>query len=176
MVDTEMEDGCRDRNPIPIRSSTKSAMLSWFRPTFMKGDSPAILYNMCLGLDKLYSEPIDGMDESIRKKVYALFMEWWNTFHVPAHIVCFLMDKAFSHMDHDSEAKVELIQVIKDFCTVETTDGTKVGRDWKVVKSECVPWQESIVRKQHDPMMNTSLTNLQVSSLSSVCRGLIRAG
>ena len=33
----------------------------------MKGDTPAILYNMCLGLDKLYSEPIDGLDESIRK-------------------------------------------------------------------------------------------------------------
>jgi hypothetical protein len=40
----------------------------------MKGGTPAILYNMCLGLDKLYSEPIDGLDESIRKKVHALFM------------------------------------------------------------------------------------------------------
>jgi hypothetical protein len=28
--------------------------------------------------------------------------------------------------------------VIKDFYTVETADGTKVGRDWKVVKSEYV--------------------------------------
>ena len=53
-------------------------------------------------------------------------------------------------MDHDSVAKLELIQVIKDFCTVETADGTKVGRDWKVVKSEYVAWQETIARKQHD--------------------------
>ncbi len=43
-------------------------------------------------------------------------------------------------MEHDSAAKLELIQVIKDFCTVETADGTKVGRDWKVVKSEYVSW------------------------------------
>ena len=51
----------------------------------MKGGTPAILYNMCLGLDKLYSEPIDDLDESIRKKVHALFMTRWNTFHVPVH-------------------------------------------------------------------------------------------
>ncbi len=51
---------------------------------------------------------------------------------------------------HDSVVKLELIQVIKDFCTVETADGTKVGRDWKVVKSEYVSWQETITWKQHD--------------------------
>jgi hypothetical protein len=96
----------------------------------MKGGTPAILYNMCLVLDNLYSESIDVLDESIRKKVHALFMVWWwNTFQTPVHSACFLMDKAFCHMDHDSVAKLELIQVIKDFCTVETADGTKVGRD-----------------------------------------------
>ena len=89
----------------------------------MKGDTPAILYNMCLGLDKLYSEPIDGLDESIRKMVHVLFMSRWNVIHVPVH---------------SSFLKLELIQVIKDFCTVETSDGTKVSRDWKVVKSEYV--------------------------------------
>jgi hypothetical protein len=68
----------------------------------MKGDTPEILYNMCLGLDKLYSEPIDGLDESIRKKVHALFMTQWNTFHAPVNSACFLMNKAFSCMEHDS--------------------------------------------------------------------------
>ncbi len=94
---------------------------------------------MCLRLDKLYSETIDGVDESIRKKVQVLFMVWWNTFHSPVHVhsVSFLMDKAFCHLEHDSEAKLELIQVIKYCCTVET-ENTKVGRDWKVVKSEYV--------------------------------------
>ncbi len=114
----------------------------------MKGDTPAILYNMCLGLDKLYSEPIDDLDESIRKKVHVLFMTRWNNFHAPVHSAYFLMDKGFCLMEHDSEDKLELIQVIKDFCTVETADGTKVGRDWKVVKSEYVSWQEVIDRKQ----------------------------
>ena len=48
---------------------------------------------MCLGLDKMYTEPIDGLDESIRKKVYALFMSRWNTFHAPVHSACFLIKK-----------------------------------------------------------------------------------
>jgi hypothetical protein len=29
----------------------------------MKGGTPAILYDLCLVLDKLYSEPIDGLPE-----------------------------------------------------------------------------------------------------------------
>ena len=106
----------------------------------MKGGTPVILYNMCLVLDKVYSEPIDGLDESIRKKVHVLFITRWNTFHAPVHSAYFVMDKTFWLMEHDSVPKLELIQVIKDFCTVETADGTKVGRDWKVVKSEYVSW------------------------------------
>ena len=31
----------------------------------MKGGTPAVLYDLCLGLDKLYSEPIDGLPEPI---------------------------------------------------------------------------------------------------------------
>ncbi len=71
--------------------------------------TPAILYNMCEGLDNLYSEPIDGLDESIRKKVNVLFMERWNTFHVPMYSVSFLMDNTFCLMSYDSSAKLELI-------------------------------------------------------------------
>ena len=33
-------------------------------------------------------------------------------------------------MENDSTEKLELIQVIQDFCSLETTDGTKLGRDW----------------------------------------------
>jgi hypothetical protein len=31
----------------------------------MQGGTPAILYDLCLGLDKLYSEPIDGRKSMI---------------------------------------------------------------------------------------------------------------
>ena len=136
MVDTEMETWLQRQ-----KSDTQQKL---------NKEPGSVLYNMCLGLDKMHSESIDDLDESIRKKVHVLFMSWWNTFHAPVHSAWFLMDKAFCHMEHDSTVKLELIQVIKDFCTVETADGTKVGRNWKVVKSEYITWQEVIARKQHD--------------------------
>ncbi len=51
----------------------------------MKGGTPAILYNLCLGLDKFYSEPIDGLPEPTRRKLHALFIVRWNTLHTPVH-------------------------------------------------------------------------------------------
>ncbi len=62
----------------------------------MKGDTSDILYNMCLVFDKLHSEPIDDLDEYIRKKVHTLFMVRWNTFHSPVHSAYFLMDNSAS--------------------------------------------------------------------------------
>jgi len=137
MVDTEMETCLQRRKPDTQQKFNKVSNVIldqadfWknldlccqiFEPVLqvfrvsdgMKGDTPAILYNMCLVLDNLDSEPIDVLDESIRKKVHALFMTRLNTFHAPGHSACFLMDKAFCHMEYDSVAKLELIQIIKD--------------------------------------------------------------
>jgi hypothetical protein len=50
----------------------------------------------CLGLDKLYSEPIDGLLEPTRRKLYALFMARWNVFHAPVHSACFVMAQFFT--------------------------------------------------------------------------------
>ena len=63
----------------------------------MKGGTPAILYDLCLGLDKLYSEPIDGLPEPTRRKVHALFMARWNAFHASVHSACFIMDSILPH-------------------------------------------------------------------------------
>ncbi len=51
----------------------------------MQDGTPAILYDLCPGLDKLYSEPIDGLPEPTRRKLHALFMARWNVFHTPVH-------------------------------------------------------------------------------------------
>jgi hypothetical protein len=81
----------------------------------MKGGTPSILCDLCLDLDKLYSEPIDGLPEPTRRKLHALFMARWNAFHVPVHSACFIMDKAFCHMEHDDETKQDLFQVMEAF-------------------------------------------------------------
>ena len=61
----------------------------------MKGGTPDILYDLCLGLDKLYSETIDGLPEPTRHKLHVLFMTRWNAFDTPVHSAYFIMDKAF---------------------------------------------------------------------------------
>jgi hypothetical protein len=73
----------------------------------MKGGTPDILYDLCLGLDKQYSESIDGLPEPTCHKLYSLFIERWNVFHTPVHSVYFIMDKAFCHIQHDDESYVE---------------------------------------------------------------------
>jgi hypothetical protein len=51
----------------------------------MKGETPAILYDLCLGLDKLYSEPIDGLPEPTCRRLHVLCIARWNTLHAPVH-------------------------------------------------------------------------------------------
>ena len=41
------------------------------------------------GEDGLYAKPIDGLDESVRRKMHAIFMKRWNYFH------CVLMTAAY---------------------------------------------------------------------------------
>jgi hypothetical protein len=82
----------------------------------MKGGTPVILYDLCLGLDKLYSEPIDSLPEPTRHKLHALFMARWNVFHIPVH----------------------------SFSKVKDADRRMVGPSFKTMKSEFVVWQEAI--------------------------------
>ncbi len=64
----------------------------------MNGGTPGILYDLCLDLDKLYSEPIDGLPEPTCHKLHTLFMTRWNVFHVPVYSACVIMDKALYHI------------------------------------------------------------------------------
>ena len=116
----------------------------------MKGGTPAILYDLCLGLDKLYSEPIDGLPEPTRRKLHDLFMARWNAFHAPVHSACFIMDKAFCRMQHDDAARKDLFQVMEAFSKVKDADGKMVGPAFKTMKSEFVAWQEAISAKKYD--------------------------
>ena len=93
----------------------------------MKGGTPDILYDLYLVLDKLYSQSIDGLPEATFRKLYVLFMTRWNVFHTPVHSACFIMDKAFCHMQHDDAARKDLFQVMEAFSKVKDADGKMVG-------------------------------------------------
>ncbi len=88
----------------------------------MQGGTPAILYDLCLGLDK----------------------------HAPVHSSCFIMDKAFCLMQHDDTVRKDLFQVMETFSKVKDSDGQMVGPAFKTMKSEFVTWQEAISAKKYD--------------------------
>jgi hypothetical protein len=113
----------------------------------MKGGTPAILYDLCLGLDKLYSEPIDGLPEPTRRKLHALFIARWNTLHAPVHSLLH-HGQSILPMEHDDAARKDLFQVIEAFSKVKDADGKMVGPAFKTMKSEFVAWQEAIRAKK----------------------------
>jgi hypothetical protein len=98
----------------------------------------------------MYSEPIDGLLEPTRRKLYALFMARWNVFHTPVHSACFIMDKAFCHMQHDDVVRKDLFQVMEVFSKVKHADGKMAGPTFKTMKSEFVACQETISAKKYD--------------------------
>jgi D-mannonate dehydratase len=62
--------------------------------------------------------------------------------------VCFIMDKAFCHMEHVDASRKDLFPVIKVFSKVKDADGKMVGPAFKTMKSEFVAWQEAIRAKK----------------------------
>ena len=93
-------------------------------------------------------------------------MSRWNTFHTPVQYFLSHGQDILSHGTCQCD-ETGTDPSHKDFFTVETTDDTKVGRDWKVVKSEYVSCKRPSLGNNMISMMITRLTNLQVPSLNT---------
>jgi hypothetical protein len=81
----------------------------------MKGGTLALLYNLMLQLDTHYSNPIEGLDETIRTKLHNVFMSRWSAFHAPVHSAAFAMDRQFCRRDMDGGVKKDIWSVMEDF-------------------------------------------------------------
>jgi hypothetical protein len=57
--------------------------------------SDRLLYNLLLKLDEYYSKPIQGLNETMVKKIHNVFMIRLSAFHTPIHSDAFAMDKQF---------------------------------------------------------------------------------
>ena len=66
-----------------------------------KGKSLGYVYHGLLKLDKLYSEPIEGLDEEVREKIHGIFYERWNHFDKPIFAAAYLVDPEYWNYDHD---------------------------------------------------------------------------
>jgi hypothetical protein len=50
-----------------------------------KGASLSAVYRGMLSLDKLYDNPIEGLDEDVRVKIHELLSARWRYFHQDLH-------------------------------------------------------------------------------------------
>ncbi len=75
----------------------------------------ALLYILLLELDTTYSKTIKGLDETIRTKLYNVFMSRWSSFHAPVHSSAFAMDRQFCRRDLDADVKKDIWSVMEDF-------------------------------------------------------------
>jgi hypothetical protein len=81
----------------------------------MKGNTLALLYNLLLELDTYYSNPIKGLDETIRTNLHNVFMSRWNVFHAHVHSAAFAMDRQFCRRDMDTGVKKDIWSLMEDF-------------------------------------------------------------
>jgi hypothetical protein len=108
----------------------------------MKGDTVTLLYNLLLKLDEYYSNPINGLDETMGKKIHNVFMSRWSAFHLPIHSAAFATDKQFCRREMDEGIKKELWSVMEDFSKAPG------GKDFSKMKPQYVMFVDAVVSKQ----------------------------
>jgi hypothetical protein len=108
----------------------------------MKGGTLALLYNLILQLDTHYSNPIEGLDETIRTKLHNVFMSRWSDFHAPVHSAAFAMDRQFCRRDIDASIKKDIWSVMEDFAKAPG------GKDFSKMKAQYHMFVDAVGSKQ----------------------------
>ena len=82
-----------------------------------KGVTLSKIYKAMLDLggeDGFYAKPIHGLDESVRRKMHAIFMKRWNYFHCALMTAAYMLDpEYFGLEDFSTDEETELISVLK---------------------------------------------------------------
>eukprot|EP00967_Tisochrysis_lutea_P134624 scaffold237995_cov41-Tisochrysis_lutea.AAC.1 len=68
------------------------------------------VYAYMLQVDVHLRNPIEGLDEHIRKKIHNIFMARWTYMHVPVMTAAFRFDPEFCSRDFDSEETADVKQ------------------------------------------------------------------
>jgi hypothetical protein len=84
-----------------------------------KGASLSAVYRGMLSLDKLYSNPIEGLDEDVRSKMHDLLSARWRYFHQDIFTAAYYLDPQAIHHDMDKEEGEALRDVFRKMATDE---------------------------------------------------------
>ena len=83
------------------------------------------LYSLLFELDTYYSKPINGLTETIHKKLHNVFMSRWSAFQDPVHSVVFALDRNFCRRDMDDGVKKAGVSSV--FAFFEVSEGVSSG-------------------------------------------------
>ena len=91
-----------------------------------------------------HSNPIKGLDETIRTKLHNVFMSRLSVFHAPVHSTAFAMDRQFCWRDMDDGVKKDIWSVMEDF----SKSPGPGGKDLSKMKDQYEMLVDDVVSKQ----------------------------
>ena len=77
------------------------------------------VYHMMSELSVAFEKPIEGMDEAVREKMWALFMARWTYFHKPVFTAAYFLDAEFLVGDGSEAEEREFREVLKAVASAE---------------------------------------------------------
>jgi hypothetical protein len=107
-----------------------------------KGATLSNVYANMLGLDVFYREPIQGLDERIRKKIHAIFMARWQYFHTPVMTAAYRLAPEYCCREMDDSEDKEIKQVFKKMATAEHT--------YPAIIADYAAYEVALETKTHD--------------------------
>jgi hAT family C-terminal dimerisation region len=85
------------------------------------GATLSILYNLCLQVDVLLRNPIQGLDDDVREKMHRIFMGKWTYLHENVHVASAVLHPEFIRRQYDDSEMSQFKYVLKQMATVEHT-------------------------------------------------------
>jgi uncharacterized membrane protein len=77
------------------------------------------VYHLMSTVAALFDSPIEGMDDTVRENMHALFMARWTYFHEPVFTAAYFLDPEFIRGSGSTEEEQEFRAVLSTMCDAE---------------------------------------------------------
>ena len=71
------------------------------------------VYGLCVGLDALYRDEIDGIDDEIRERMHLLYTARWQYFHTDVFTAAKFLDSEYIKDEFTSDQRTEFDSVLR---------------------------------------------------------------
>jgi len=107
-----------------------------------RGATLGKVYGYMLQLDAHFGVELDGLDESVRQKIHALFMARWEYFHEPIMTAAYRFEPEFMRRKFSKSERDEVKVVLKQMATPEHT--------YPQLLSDLADFEDALATSSHD--------------------------